>query len=113
MENIQDYAKRMMQEISEIIAKNTDNRIKSVGDRVIVWDFSGFTDKETGKRIGFYELGKTKDDEIKGIFIQTDCKKIYQLFFGPQITLDLLLVINNKEYYTSSNFVKRIDTDKI
>ena len=73
------------EQVREEIKKNNDPREKTVGDKIIVWDGSYFTDKD----------GNDK------------------LIVEEEVTQDLLIVDpkTNKEYRTCSKCVKLLDKD--
>lgn len=99
---------RIRSEISAYIDANKDERVKSIGDRVKIWDGSGNVDKVTGiKRDGIDPLFKNV-----GIVIETDCERtlVPSLPWESEKHLDLLIVFpDGEEVYTSSNFVQIID----
>jgi hypothetical protein len=99
---------RIRSEISAFIDANKDDRVKSIGDRVKIWDGSGNVDKVSGiKRDGIDPLFKNI-----GIVIETNCERtlVPALPWESEKHLDLLIVFpDGEEVYTSSRFVQIID----
>lgn len=112
MENEFLVSVKMLNEIQNTIRKHKDDRVKEVGDRVLIWDGSYNMDKNTNKsRSGFDKLFQKH-----GIVIQTNCEFIYveQLLDDMVVNLDLLIKFESgEEIYTQSAMVKRIDDDKV
>jgi hypothetical protein len=112
MENNFLVSVKMLKEIQDTIRKHKDDRVKEVGDRVLIWDGSYNMDKNTLKsRYGIDDLFQNP-----GIVIQTNCEFIYveQLLDDMVVNLDLLIKFETgEEIYTKSTMVKRIDNDKI
>ncbi len=102
----------LLKELQKYIKQNKDDRIKEVGDRVLIWDGSYNMDKNTNKsRSGFDKLFLNP-----GIVIQTNCEFIYveKLLDDMAVNLDLLIKFESgEEIYTQSAMVKRIDDDKV
>ena len=102
----------LLKELQEYIKQHKDDRVKEVGDRVLIWDGSYNMDKNTNKsRSGFDKLFQKP-----GIVIQTNCEFIYveQLLDYMVVNLDLLIKFESgEEIYTQSAMVKRIDDDKV
>jgi hypothetical protein len=116
---MEDYGKRdlflesikMLEELKKIREKNQDDRVKDIGDRVIVWDGSYNIDKNTSKhRSGIDILFQNH-----GIVIQTNCGiKHYEPIIEKTVILDLLIKFETgEEVYTSSEMVKRIDDNTL
>ncbi len=102
---------KMLQELQVYIKEHKDERVKEIGDRVIVWDGSYNIDKDTLKhRSGFDKLFQNS-----GIVIQTNCNYTYtEKYLEKVVSLDLLLKFETgEEVYTQSEMVKRIDDGKI
>lgn len=112
MENEFLVSVKMLNEIQNTIRKHKDDRVKEVGDRVIIWDGSYNMDKNTLKsRYGIDDLFQNH-----GIVIQTNCDYSYveKNFQKRTISLDLLVKFETgEEIYTKSTMVKRIDNDKV
>lgn len=102
----------LLKQLQEYIKQNKDDRIKEVGDRVLIWDGSYNADKNTNKsRSGFDKLFQNP-----GIVIQTNCQYTYveKLLDDMEVNLDLLIKFESgEEVYTQSAMVKRIDDDKV
>jgi hypothetical protein len=102
----------LLKEIQEYIKQHKDDRVKEVGDRVLIWDGSYNIDKNTHKsRSGLDSLFKNP-----GIVIQTNCDYTYieEYLDDMVINLDLLIKFESgEEVYTKSEMVRRIDNDKI
>ena len=102
----------LLKELQEYIKQHKDDRVKEVGDRVLIWDGSYNMDKNTLKsRYGIDDLFQNP-----GIVIQTNCKFIYveKLLDDMVVNLDLLIKFESgEEIYTQSAMVKRIDDDKV
>ena len=102
----------LLKQLQEYIKQNKDDRVKEVGDRVLIWDGSYNMDKNTNKsRSGFDKLFLKP-----GIVIQTNCEFIYveKLLDDMTVNLDLLIKFESgEEIYTQSAMVKRIDDDKV
>ena len=89
MENNFLVSVKMLKEIQDTIRKHKDDRVKEVGDRVLIWDGSYNMDKNTLKsRYGIDDLFQNP-----GIVIQTNCEFIYveQLLDDMVVNLDLLI----------------------
>lgn len=102
----------MLKEIQEYIKQHKDDRIKDVGDRVIIWDGSYNIDKNTLK----HRSGIDKLFQNTGIVIQTNCDYTYteKYLDNKVVHLDLLIKFESgEEVYTQSEMVKRIDDGKI
>jgi len=102
---------KMLEELRKIQEENKDNRVKEIGDRVIVWDGSYNIDKNTSK----HRSGIDKLFQNPGIVIQTNCEiKHYESLIEKTVILDLLIRFETgEEVYTSSDMVKRIDKDNL
>jgi hypothetical protein len=102
----------LLKQLQEYIKQKRDDRVKEVGDRVLIWDGSYNMDKNTNKsRSGFDKLFLKP-----GIVIQTNCEFIYveKLLDDMTVNLDLLIKFESgEEIYTQSAMVKRIDDDKV
>jgi len=101
----------MREQVREEIEKNDDPREKTVGDKIIVWDGSYFTDKDGNDKL-------IVDEDIKSIpyfiVIGTNQKTITKSsFLEEEVNQDLLIVDpkTNKEYRTCSYCVKLLDKD--
>lgn len=116
---MEDYSKRdlflesikMIEKIQKIQEENKDNRVKEIGDRVIVWDGSYNIDKNTSK----HRSGIDKLFQDPGIVIQTNCDiNHFEPLIEKLVILDLLIRFETgEEVYTSSDMVKRIDKDNV
>jgi len=105
-------AMNLLLEIQEHIKQHKDDRIKEVGDRVMIWDGSYNYDKNTGK----HRSGIDKLFEKPGIVIETNCgfTHIEKSLDDEIVNLDLLIKFDSgEEVYTKSEYVKRIDNDNI
>jgi hypothetical protein len=102
---------KMIEKIKKIQEKNQDNRVKEIGDRVIVWDGSYNIDKNTSK----HRSGIDKLFENFGIVIQTNCGiEHFEPLIDKLVILDLLIKFETgEEIYTNSDMVKRIDNDNV
>jgi hypothetical protein len=102
---------KMLQEIQKYITEHKDDRVKEVGDRVIIWDGSYNIDKNTLK----HRSGIDKLFQNHGIVIETNCNYIYtEKDLEMVVSLDLLIKFETgEEVYTKSEMVKRIDDGKI
>ena len=102
---------KMIEKIKKIQEKNQDNRVKEIGDRVIVWDGSYNIDKNTSK----HRSGIDKLFENSGIVIQTNCGiEHFEPLIDKLVILDLLIKFETgEEIYTNSDMVKRIDNDNV
>ena len=108
--NISEVLK-FIDEVQEYIRQHKDDRVKEIGDRVIVWDGSYNVEKNTGVHYtGIDPLFKQT-----AIVIDTDCNhKYWEELLDTEITLDLLLKFDTgEEVYTKSEMVKRIDDSEI
>ena len=102
----------LLKEIQEYIKQHKDDRVKEVGDRVLIWDGSYNMDKNTNKS----RSGIDKLFQNPGIVIQTNCDYTYleELLDDMSVNLDLLIKFDSgEEIYTQSAMVKRIDDDKV
>lgn len=102
---------KFIDEVQEYIRQNKDERVKEIGDRVLVWDGSYNVEKDNGiHRTGIDPLFKHP-----AIVIATDCNYKYrEELLDMDITLDLLLKFDTgEEIYTKSEMVKRIDDSEI
>jgi hypothetical protein len=87
------------------IDSKTDNRIKTIGDRVIIWDWSYSLDTK-----GKHHNRFTGHDEEEGIIIKTNLHIKTAVFFNKDKFADILVLFpNGDEIYTSSKFVSRTD----
>lgn len=107
MRDTYSEAKQLLAEIGKIIEQNKDDRKKEIGDKVIMWDYSGCKDKKTGKSYSCL-------DSIEGqeaIIIETGLKENGFTYFDdkPRILDILIHYPDGTEVYTHSNFVKRTD----
>lgn len=103
---------KMLQEIQKYIKEHKDDRVKEIGDRVIIWDGSYNIDKDTLK----HRSGIDKLFQNHGIVIQTNCDYTYveKYMDNKVVSLDLLIKFDTgEEVYTQSEMVKRIDDGKI
>jgi hypothetical protein len=108
--NISEVLK-FIDEVQEYIRQHKDDRVKEIGDRVLVWDGSYNVEKNTGVHYtGIDPLFKQT-----AIVIDTDCNhKYWEELLDTEITLDLLLKFDTgEEVYTKSEMVKRIDDSEI
>ncbi len=103
----------LARDIIDKINKEKDRGTKYVGDRVLVWDSSRLTDKETNT-VNRDELDHQILSRYPSIVIEENCK------YNGDVTIDnrvypmnLDLVIWNKTlnkvFRTSSDFVKRTE----
>lgn len=99
--------------LEQDIALNTDNRIKSIGDKVKVWDGSGNQDKNTGEcRSGINSLFEQEAIVIEDNLNIMGGLNEWEIKMGVLDfqKLDLLLKFpSGEEVYCSSKFVQRID----
>lgn len=98
--------------ITDHIAKNKDDRSKTIGDIVHVWDGSRLTDVETGE-IDYDPTIHRVLSRTDSIVIEDQVKHIAALTtFAGDFSKNLDLVIwnkkLNKKYRTSSEFVKLV-----
>lgn len=102
---------KMLQEIQKYIKEHKDDRVKEIGDRVIVWDGSYNIDKHTLK----HRSGIDKLFQKTGIVIETNCDYTYtEKYLEKVVNLDLLIKFETgEEVYTQSEMVKRIDKNNI
>lgn len=94
------------------IAKNQDNRTKTVGDRVLVWDGSRLTDFETSE-IEYEPTVHRTLSENPSIVIGDHNSYVVELStFAGDFSKNLDLIIwnkkLNKKFRTSSDFVKLV-----
>jgi hypothetical protein len=94
------------------IAKNQDNRIKTIGDKVLVWDCSRLTDVSTGEIDYDTSVHRTLSENAS-IVIEDRNKYVAQLTtFAGDFSKNLDLIIwnkkLNKKFRTSSEFVKLV-----
>jgi hypothetical protein len=102
----------LLKEIQEYIKQHKDDRVKEVGDRVLIWDGSYNMDKNTNKN----RSGIDKLFQNPGIVIQTNCDFTYveEYLENMVVSLDLLIKFESgEEIYTQSAMVKRNDDDKV
>lgn len=97
--------------INKIIEDNTDQRTKTVGDRILVWDTSRLTNAETGKAADDFEDRVLHD--YPSIVIEDRIRfeaKLETLAGNFTKNLDLIVWSKslNKKYRTSSEFVKLV-----
>jgi hypothetical protein len=102
--------KKIVAAINKVIADNTDNRTKTVGDRILVWDTSRLTNAETGERV------EDDNEELvltvyPSIVIEDRIRIEAKLTtLAGEFTKILDLKVWNKKlnkvYLTSSDFVK-------
>src|SRR5258708_3060947 len=104
--NYQENALKMLKEIEAEIALKTDNRKKTIGDRVVLWDYY-YNQSKSGK--SYCKLDNL--DGIEAIIIAENQKRISKSDYNDQeYILDLVLLYpNREEIYTWSGAVKRID----
>jgi hypothetical protein len=102
---------KMLKEVQEYIKQHKDDRVKEIGDRVIIWDGSYNIDKNTLK----HRSGIDKLFQNPGIVIETNCDFTYvEKYLEMVVSLDLLIKFETgEEVYTQSKMVKRIDDGKI
>ena len=96
--------------IMKDINANKDDRLKSVGDRVKVWDGSANIDKNTQEhRSGVDPLFK----DHTAIVIETGCHVVITEQVISDYICDILLKFpNGEEVYVDSSMVKRMDDYK-
>jgi hypothetical protein len=104
--------KKTLAAINKVIAENTDNRTKTVGDRILVWDSSRLTNAETGERVED-DKEETALTIYPSIVIEDRLRieaKLSTLAGEFTKVLDLKVWNKklNKVYLTSSDFVKLV-----
>lgn len=102
--SILNNLKQNMEDITEIIKKNTDNRKKDIGDRVVIWDFSSASDI-----VGGDVQCEWFDDIPYLIIIETN--KQYKYGSIINYTQDLIVVnpANNAKYRVCSEHVRLLN----
>ena len=110
--NLDEFMDDLSQSIEfakKVIKENYDPRNKEIGDRVIVWDFTSFTDENNNAFEGSDIAVNFKNIQYF-IVIETKLKNVLKLFDDYEIYRDILVVnpITNKKYYVSSNAIKII-----
>lgn len=89
------------------IAANKDDRDKTVGDRVIIWDCSRLTDVETGKRV-IDPLDISILEKYYSVVLEEGLKFNTLGMVEKNLDLKVWSPIINKVYRTSSDFVKLV-----
>lgn len=96
--------------MEKIVSENTDNRHKTVGDTVLVWDSSRLTDVDSGK-VEYDTKVHAILANYPSIIIEDGCKytaevKTFTGDFSKNLDLKVWNKNLNKVYRTSSEFVK-------
>jgi hypothetical protein len=106
---------KMNRDFHKKIKENYDNRTKTIGDKVIVWDLSRLTDFETN------EVIKSMSNEDMDLLCQNESiviedniefiSKLDTMFGVFEQNLDIVVWNKklNKKFRTSSEYVKLID----
>jgi len=105
----EDYSNILMSKIEAERDLHYDLRCKEVGDRVVIWDFTGCTDKMGIPVFDDFLLDK------ECIVIETGLSSIIKIsFMGFYAQRNLLVFCpkNDEFYLTNSNYVKRLDHNK-
>lgn len=91
----------------KFIAENTCNKLKDIGDRVMVWDRSFNEDLESGEHYS----GITDIFQHSTILIQKNCKNIYTGLLGHGINRDIIVYSPKykRKIATCIGFVKLIE----